>query len=161
MLFSSCSPKEQVAPAGVRAGDELKVDKLIQPFNNESVREDIQSPEGESVRHSRSPGKSSPKIARPCASWPVTMDEPRWVDEADVLSSRRALAEFGGMIGVRDAGLLTSALNRPKFVWGLFKHPRPDLARLAASYTHGLARIIHSLMATNALRSSFATHFYA
>lgn len=68
------------------------------------------------------------------------MDEPQWVDEADVLDFHaEQLAEFGGMAGVRDAGLLSSALNRPRFVWA-FTSPKPDLARLAASYALGIAK---------------------
>lgn len=68
------------------------------------------------------------------------MDEPRWVEEADVLAFHtEQLAEFGGLAGVRDAGLLSSALNRPRFVWA-FTSPKPDLARLAASYAHGIAK---------------------
>jgi death on curing protein len=68
------------------------------------------------------------------------MNEPQWVDEADVLDFHaEQLAEFGGLAGVRDAGLLTSALNRPRFVWA-FTNPKPDLARLAASYAHGIAK---------------------
>jgi death-on-curing protein len=68
------------------------------------------------------------------------MDEPLWVDEATVLEFHYdQLAEFGGLDGIRDAGLLTSALNRPRFVWA-YTSPKPDLARLAASYAYGIAK---------------------
>jgi death-on-curing protein len=68
------------------------------------------------------------------------MDEPRWVDEADVLDFHaEQLAEFGGLAGVRDPGLLSSALNRPRFVWA-FTTPKPDIAKLAASYAYGVAK---------------------
>ncbi|WP_331345164.1 type II toxin-antitoxin system death-on-curing family toxin [Cellvibrio sp. UBA7661] len=51
----------------------------------------------------------------------------------------RQLAEHGGGSGVRDEGLLDSALARPQqlFTYG---DPPPDLADLAASLAFGLAR---------------------
>ena len=52
---------------------------------------------------------------------------------------RRQLAEHGGIEGVRDRGLLESALARPKqpFTYG---DPRPDLFALAAACSFGIAR---------------------
>jgi death-on-curing protein len=49
----------------------------------------------------------------------------------------RQLAEHGGGTGVRDMGLLDSALQRP-----LNKHAyeSPDIADLAAAYAYGIAR---------------------
>lgn len=49
----------------------------------------------------------------------------------------RQLAEHGGGEGIRDAGLLDSALQRPlnKFAYG-----EPDLSDLAAAYAYGIAR---------------------
>jgi len=52
---------------------------------------------------------------------------------------RRQLEEHGGAEGVRDEGLLSSALHRPQQLWH-YSDPRPDLASLAATYAHGLAR---------------------
>jgi len=49
----------------------------------------------------------------------------------------RLLAEFGGLSGLRDEGLLDSALTRPQ---QLFKHGKPDLFELAAAYAFGLVR---------------------
>ncbi len=48
------------------------------------------------------------------------------------------LREHGGSPGVRDEGLLESALARPrhKFAYG----DRPDVAALAAAYAFGLAK---------------------
>ena len=48
------------------------------------------------------------------------------------------LAEHGGLAGVRDDGLLESALARPrhKFVYAT----KPDFGALAAAYAFGLAR---------------------
>ncbi len=47
------------------------------------------------------------------------------------------LREHGGGDGVRDAGLLQSALARPE---NLAAYGEPDAAALAASYAFGLAR---------------------
>ena len=49
----------------------------------------------------------------------------------------RQLAEHGGGEGIRDAGLLESALKRPlnKFAYG-----QPDLCDLAAAYAYGISR---------------------
>ncbi len=66
--------------------------------------------------------------------------EPVWV-RADVVEAihRRQLAEHGGAEGVRDAGALASALDRPRnrLTYG---NPPPDLAELAAAYGFGIAR---------------------
>jgi len=65
--------------------------------------------------------------------------EPIWV-RADVVEAihRRQLAEHGGAEGVRDAGALASALDRPRnrLTYG---NPPPDLAELAAAYGFGIA----------------------
>lgn len=47
------------------------------------------------------------------------------------------LAEHGGGEGVRDAGLLESAMARPQ---NLALCGEPDIAELAASYAFGIAR---------------------
>jgi len=47
------------------------------------------------------------------------------------------LAEHGGGEGVRDAGLLASALARPQ---NLAAYGAPDAAALAAAYAYGIAR---------------------
>ncbi len=47
------------------------------------------------------------------------------------------LAEHGGSAGLRDQGLLESALARPQ---NLASHGKPDVAACAAAYGHGLAR---------------------
>jgi len=47
------------------------------------------------------------------------------------------LAVHGGGPGIRDEGLLDSALARPQ---NLAAYEKPDLAALAASYAFGLAR---------------------
>jgi len=64
--------------------------------------------------------------------------EPRWL-ELSILIDVHAeqLALFGGPDGIRDVGLLESALARPinKFTYG-----ENDLAELAAAYAFGIAR---------------------
>ena len=66
------------------------------------------------------------------------MTEPDWL-ELDIVLDFHAeqLALFGGPDGIRDLGLLESALARPqnKFAYG-----ETDLAALAASYGFGIAR---------------------
>ena len=48
------------------------------------------------------------------------------------------LAEHGGRIGIRDEGLLDSALGRPENL--AHYQPEADLAALAAAYAFGLAK---------------------
>ena len=63
-----------------------------------------------------------------------------WIERALALSiHERQLAEHGGGNGVRDEGLLESALARPKQLHA-YGNPPPDLADLAASLAFGLAR---------------------
>jgi death on curing protein len=49
----------------------------------------------------------------------------------------RQLAEHGGGSGVRDLGLLDSALQRPK---DKVNYGQPDISELAAAYAYGIAR---------------------
>jgi death-on-curing protein len=66
------------------------------------------------------------------------MEEPQWLLRETVLAlQERLLAEFGGLGGVRDAGLLDSALARPQ---QLFAYGQPSLFDLAAAYAFGLVR---------------------
>ena len=51
----------------------------------------------------------------------------------------RQIAEHGGSEGLRDDGLLSSALARPKNLLAYGEAP-PDLASLAAAYAYGIAR---------------------
>ncbi len=65
------------------------------------------------------------------ASW-------RWVDRRALeLLHDESLAEHGGAAGLRDAGLLESALARPL---NLAAYGQPDVHALAASYGVGLAK---------------------
>jgi len=62
----------------------------------------------------------------------------RWVDKrALLLLHGESLAEHGGLPGLRDEGLLDSALARPL---NLAAYGQPDLAALAAAYGVGLAK---------------------
>lgn len=47
------------------------------------------------------------------------------------------LSRFGGLAGLRDKGLLESALYRPHL---LFDYGEPDLFELAAAYASGIVR---------------------
>jgi death on curing protein len=62
-----------------------------------------------------------------------------WVQDSVVLAIHEAqLAEHGGIAGIRDEGLLSSALARPLNLdaYG----DEPDAASLAAAYAFGIAR---------------------
>ena len=62
----------------------------------------------------------------------------RWIDQRLlVLLHDESLAMHGGASGLRDAGLLESALSRPL---NLAVYGEPDVAALAASYASGLAQ---------------------
>jgi death-on-curing protein len=61
-----------------------------------------------------------------------------WVEEAVVLALHEEhLAEHGGAVGLRDLGLLQSALARPRH---LAAYGEPDIAALAATYGYGIVR---------------------
>lgn len=62
----------------------------------------------------------------------------RWIDKGALfLLHDESLAEHGGRAGLRDEGLLDSALNKPL---NLLACGDPDFADLAASYASGLAK---------------------
>ena len=66
------------------------------------------------------------------------MTEPEWVPRETVLALHgRLLAEFGGADGIRDEGLLESALARPL---NRIAYDKPTLFELAARYVFGLVR---------------------
>jgi death on curing protein len=65
--------------------------------------------------------------------------EPRWIHKkALLLLHEESLSEFGGSRGLRDEGLLDSALARPQNRYAYA--PESTIADLAASYGYGLAR---------------------
>jgi death on curing protein len=64
--------------------------------------------------------------------------EPIWVRRDVILAYHDLLlARHGGASGIRDAGLLDSALGRPL---NLFHYEKPTLYDLAASYAFGLIK---------------------
>lgn len=66
------------------------------------------------------------------------MTEPIWIRHDVVLTMHEeALKEHGGPEGVRDMGLLESALARPKNLLA-YSDEVPSLARLAAAYAKGI-----------------------
>ncbi len=68
------------------------------------------------------------------------IEEPQWLLITVVLATQRTLiAEFGGVEGVRDRGLLESSLARPR---NLFAYSGGEVSvfDLAASYAYGLAK---------------------
>jgi len=68
------------------------------------------------------------------------MDDPIWISvELAVAIHKRQLAEHGGADGVRDMGLLESAIGRPRNQFA-YSDPTPDVPVLAASYAFGIAR---------------------
>jgi death-on-curing protein len=67
------------------------------------------------------------------------MTGPRWLSEQSLkLLHDMSIAEHGGMSGLRDQGLLESAMMRPV---NLFEYGSvSDIASLAAAYAFGLAK---------------------
>ena len=67
------------------------------------------------------------------------MTEPIWIDARDALMLHdRLLALHGGGAGVRDDGLLQSALARPQQHYAYAD--TPDLSEMATAYTAGIVR---------------------
>ncbi|MGA9669685.1 MAG: type II toxin-antitoxin system death-on-curing family toxin [Terracidiphilus sp.] len=67
------------------------------------------------------------------------MEEPLWMEVVDaVIAHDLELAARGGSAGLRDAGLLESALFRPKNIWA-YSESKPSLAVLAAAYAFGIS----------------------
>lgn len=65
---------------------------------------------------------------------------PKWItpEIAKALHDRQ-LAEHGGQAGLRDEGLLVSALARPQQLFS-YGDPPPDLCAMAAAYAFGIAK---------------------
>jgi death-on-curing protein len=64
-------------------------------------------------------------------------DDPFWItDQMALAIHEKMLAAHGGSSGVRDQGLLESALGRARHQ---FAYGESDLCTLAASYAHGVA----------------------
>ena len=66
------------------------------------------------------------------------MSEPVWLfPELVIAFHDEQLREFGGPAGIRDVGMLESALDRPRNKWS---YGETDLAALAAAYGFGIAK---------------------
>lgn len=66
------------------------------------------------------------------------MTEPVWIEKADCLAFHNLLlARFGGLEGLRDEGLLESALAR---LLQLLSYGGPSHFDLAAAYAHGIVK---------------------
>ena len=66
------------------------------------------------------------------------MKEPIWVDASDALAIHEILlVRHGGAPGVRDEGLLESALARPR---QQFAYASPDIVDMATAYTAGIVQ---------------------
>lgn len=66
------------------------------------------------------------------------MTEPIWLTTELVIALHdEQLRMFGGPPGIRDHGMLESALGRPQNKW---TYGETDLAALAAAYAYGIAR---------------------
>jgi death-on-curing protein len=66
------------------------------------------------------------------------MNEPVWMTKPILFAIQESLiARFGGLHGVRDEGLLDSALARPQ---QLFHYGEPSLAKMAAAYARGIVK---------------------
>jgi death-on-curing protein len=65
------------------------------------------------------------------------VSQPRWITKSQAVRIHaEQLAMFGGPAGIRDEGLLESALDRPRNKWSFGEE---DLAVLAAAYAFGVA----------------------
>ena len=68
------------------------------------------------------------------------MSDINWVSTQLALTIHaRQLAEHGGIDGLRDQGLLDSALARPQHLLA-YSQDSPHIAQLAAAYAFGIAR---------------------
>jgi death-on-curing protein len=66
------------------------------------------------------------------------VSEPVWLfPELVIAFHDEQLREFGGPPGIRDSGMLESAIDRPRNKWS---YGERDLAALAAAYAFGIAK---------------------
>ena len=66
------------------------------------------------------------------------MKEPHWLTRSEcLLLHDMMLDQYGGCSGIRDAGLLESALARPQ---QLHHYGKPTMPEMAAAYTAGIVR---------------------
>lgn len=66
------------------------------------------------------------------------MSQPKWLKPSVIETLHdMQIAEHGGLPGVRDKGLLSSALARPQ---NLFEYESASIYQLAAAYAHSLVK---------------------
>lgn len=66
------------------------------------------------------------------------MNEPIWIERPVLLAVQTELLNrFGGLAGIRDEGLLDSAIGKPR---NLFAYGNPTVFELAASFATGLVK---------------------
>jgi death-on-curing protein len=66
------------------------------------------------------------------------VSEPKWLTIAMIVAiHEEQLAIHGGSPGIRDTGMLESALDRPRNKWA---YEDAELPELAAAYAYGIAR---------------------
>ncbi|MEM7242870.1 MAG: type II toxin-antitoxin system death-on-curing family toxin [Pseudomonadota bacterium] len=81
------------------------------------------------------------------------MTRMKWVEIEIVITIHdRQISRHGGASGLRDLGLLESALNRPQ---NLAHYGKPRVFELAANYAHGIAKA-HAFVDGNK-RTAFVT----
>lgn len=67
------------------------------------------------------------------------MSSPKWMSyKSVVLIHDNEIARNGGLVGIRDNGLLISAVESPKMYYH-YCDPKPDIPELAAIYAYGIA----------------------
>jgi death-on-curing protein len=72
-------------------------------------------------------------------STPRKSEKPLWIETRDVLAIHdRHLVLHGGAVGLRDSGLLESALARPRQHYAYSESP--SMIEMAALYTAGIVR---------------------
>lgn len=85
------------------------------------------------------------------------MKEPRWLTRELILAVHEdLLARYGGLAGVRDDGLLESALHRPLH---LFSDAKPSLFQMAAAYPAGIIKN-HSFLDGNKRAGFMAAYVF-
>ena len=81
----------------------------------------------------------------------------RWVNPQSVFYAHDELVdEYGGGHGIRDQGLILSAISRPKH---LAVYARPDISELAATYAHGIVKN-HGFMDGNKRTGFFTAEIF-
>ena len=82
---------------------------------------------------------------------------PTWILKATVFALHdEQIAEHGGLPGIKDEGLLESALARPE---NLYAYGKPDIIELAAAYGFGIARN-HAFVDGNKRTSMVVTELF-